>query len=798
MATIAETTQKITEENLKETQDVADNTETLVNLAKEEKAERDKNKILQLEANREARGMKKLMQDLLSSIRSGFDSLKESLTNLLSMDESGGGIGLGLASLLAGIGLGLEVPGIFNTKLLNKAIDNFKLNLDGFKTKLKKFFNIADDIPKVPAKVSMVDDAVKLTTSFDEWKVKAKNFINIADDLPKIPAPPSFIDEAAGVKVKIVNYKSGARLVYTNMADSFIKNDQAIRLLAETADATADATKVTTEATGFIQKTKDGIMKGVTTISEGAAKVTTKLDEAAKAGDLVAKVTKFSLGMTTKVIGRTLSVAGNPVFDAIAMGKDIFDIGKAKWDDDVRTSVKKEDIGAVIGGFIGGAIGMVGGPAGVALGVGLGNMAGEFVGELMDDPEIVAAIHEVHKGLKDEKASITNDIASMKKQLEDKNLTKAQRDSINAQIAFKEAKIKSINSEIEEVKTLDADMKALEDVAVRADQAAAMRDKLEAELEKAEDDNDLQAQKFLKEQIEIQKQIFKDAEAEYQKKEEDLRKKAQDTTAELADASTNFFDRVATGSGFFADLFKSMGAEGLTGKGRAKFLKAEGQEDIDDLEKALERMNSRLESGLFVKDRKGNLSAVGKRQKTQLEQAIKTVTDKLEAKKLEVEGIGGKKWMEGEIARIDKEIQDEQADKTKVFSIYDEDKIKRLQEERAALQKQIQTKAKGGTVTGGRMFLVGEQGPEAFIPAGMGDLIPTRDTSNLLNNAAQLTAMSRENMRAGGGQPMIINNIDNSQKTSAVQNSNQTVSVPTSPHNGQSTLTALQMATQIG
>ena len=222
------------------------------------------------------------------------------------------------------------------------------------------------------------------------------------------------------------------------------------------------------------------------------------------------------------------------------------------------------------------------------------------------------------------------------------------------------------------------------------------------------------------------------------------------------------------------------------------------QKIIDDLEKALERMNSRLESGLFVKDRKGNLSAVGKRQKTQLEQAIKTVTDKLEAKKLEVEGIGGKKWMEGEIARIDKEIQDEQADKTKVFSIYDEDKIKRLQEERAALQKQIQTKAKGGTVTGGRMFLVGEQGPEAFIPAGMGDLIPTRDTSNLLNNAAQLTAMSRENMRAGGGQPMIINNIDNSQKTSAVQNSNQTVSVPTSPHNGQSTLTALQMATQIG
>ena len=67
------------------------------------------------------------------------------------------------------------------------------------------------------------------------------------------------------------------------------------------------------------------------------------------------------------------------------------------------------------------------------------------------------------------------------------------------------------------------------------------------------------------------------------------------------------------------------------------------------------------------------------------------------------------------------------------------------------------------------------------------------------NQAVQLVQQSRQNLAAaGGGPPMIINNIDNSQKTSAVQNSNQTVSVPTSPHNGQSTLTALQMATQIG
>ena len=53
------------------------------------------------------------------------------------------------------------------------------------------------------------------------------------------------------------------------------------------------------------------------------------------------------------------------------------------------------------------------------------------------------------------------------------------------------------------MESLDADMKALEAVGVRADKAAAAKEKLEADLEKAEENNDLAAQKFLKEQIKI-------------------------------------------------------------------------------------------------------------------------------------------------------------------------------------------------------------------------------------------------------------------------------------------------------
>ena len=70
---------------------------------------------------------------------------------------------------------------------------------------------------------------------------------------------------------------------------------------------------------------------------------------------------------------------------------------------------------------------------------------------------------------------------------------------------------------------------------------------------------------------------------------------------------------------------------------------------------------------------------------------------------------------------------------------------------------------------------------------------------SLLQNVAQLTAMSRENIRgAGGGQPMVINNIDNSQKSAAIQNKHTAFNVPTSPHNGQSTKLILDQAYAMG
>ena len=137
------------------------------------------------------------------------------------------------------------------------------------------------------------------------------------------------------------------------------------------------------------------------------------------------------------------------------MGKDIFDIASVVGDDDVKTAVKKEDIGAVIGGFIGGAIGIIGGPAGVALGVGLGNMAGEFIGAAMDDPEILGAIQKVRDGLSTERESLVAEIAAAEEKLKDKNISAAMRKMLEAQVTANTSRVTAIDAELKEIAHLE-------------------------------------------------------------------------------------------------------------------------------------------------------------------------------------------------------------------------------------------------------------------------------------------------------------------------------------------------------
>ena len=299
-----------------------------------------------------------------------------------------------------------------------------------------------------------------------------------------------------------------------------------------------------------------------------ATKIATKAESVAKISDskTLAKLVNNPMSeLVTKVFGRVFSIAGNPVFDAIAMGKDAFDIFKAKTDDDVATNVMKEDVFAIIGGFLGGAIGAIGGPAGVALGVGLGNMAGEFVGSLMDEPEIIATIAKVKKELTDEKKNIQTTIEDLDAQLKVKGIGDDTRKLLESQRDALTKRKDSIDAELTAIEGLKVTEDELKKIDAEAKEIVARRDKLEEELQKAKDRNDAASIEYLQNQIEIANLAFEDAEKRYEKQSKILREQAQKTSAKLAETSTSFFDRMASEAGFIGGLFSLLGGEALEG-----------------------------------------------------------------------------------------------------------------------------------------------------------------------------------------------------------------------------------------
>jgi hypothetical protein len=248
------------------------------------------------------------------------------------------------------------------------------------------------------------------------------------------------------------------------------------------------------------------------------------------------------------------------------MGKDIFDIGAAKFDNDVKTSVKKEDIGAVVGGFIGGAIGAIGGPAGVALGVGLGNMAGEFVGTLIDQPEIVGAIETAKTELQEEKTSLEMSITDLSAQLKDASITGPTRELLESQLSALQKRKESVDSELTAIEGLKATEDELAAIDAEAKKIIEKKQILELELEKARDRGDAASISYLQKQIEISEDAFEQAEKKYEEKSEELRDQAQKTSSKLAESGTSFFDRMASEGGFLGGVFSLLGGEALEGE----------------------------------------------------------------------------------------------------------------------------------------------------------------------------------------------------------------------------------------
>jgi hypothetical protein len=466
-------------------------------------------------------------------------------------DDGGFFAGLGgIASILGGIAIGLSTPGIFNISQLTKSLDNFKTKFPKVSSNIKKFFGFADDIPKIPDTPKIPDVSTKLTG----WKAGFREFFNI---------PAKEIDTATdALKVAGAADEAGATSKVIARAQKFMG----------------------IELPGFMQKsiTKiDDVVKGADVAVD-----------ASKMGGLASKVGSIAKFLTVGVAGRALSIAGNPVFDVIAMGKDVFDIASAVTDDDVKSAVKNEDIGALVGGFIGGAIGIIGGPAGVALGMGLGNMAGEFIGKAMDDPEILGAIDKVEANLKAERKGLADEIAAIEAEMKsatdpvEQARLQAQKDKLTARQTEVTTELEQFtNKESELNKQRDA-LKAIEDQAnkINAEKAA-----LELKIAEAEERGDSAMVARLTNRVTILDEEFDKADDAYQVQAEKLRKTASATSGALADQTNSFFDKMVTEGGFFGSILGSVsqvatlwGGEGLgmKGEGGKKYL-AEAMKKIE-------------------------------------------------------------------------------------------------------------------------------------------------------------------------------------------------------------------------
>ena len=511
-------------------------------------------KILNLEEKREKAVRDKELLEAIRGIKLNVNALeKKDSMGFLELLGLGGLFGLlsSITAVVGGVTLGLTTEGaLFNPKTFGAAVDNFKLKFPDFTSKVKNFFGIADNLPTIPDTPKPPDVSV-----FDNFKTKVQNFFNVK--VPEVPDPPK--PPPAGF------LKTAEDLVDTRFTQKVTAVEDAAKIVSETADVTADAAKATKASKGLFGITLPSIFSNASTKIDEVAdsiKVTTAaVDTAGASTTLLGTAGK----VTASVAGRILSIAGNPVFDAIAMGKDIFDIGSAKFDDDVKTAVKKEDIGAVVGGFIGGAIGAIGGPAGVALGVGLGNMAGEFVGTLIDQPEIVSTIEKVKTDLNTEKENLTTDIADLEAKIKDNSFSKEMKDLFQKQLDASKSRLTSVNSELDSLKTLDKTQEELKEIDKQAQAAVQLKEKLELQLEDAKSRNDAAAIKFLNQQIDSAEATFKQAEIDYAAKSEELRDKAQKTSAKLAEASTSFFDRMASEGGFIGGVFSLFGGEALEG-----------------------------------------------------------------------------------------------------------------------------------------------------------------------------------------------------------------------------------------
>jgi hypothetical protein len=558
-----------------------------------------------------------------------------------------------------------------------------------------------------------VKELSKITSIFDTKFPKLtksfKGFFGIADDL-------------VGTTKKVENWADGTRRLVTRRGTQFVTHTKDLKKIADFADAAKDGGKATKAARTLFGIKVPGMFSSV---GDKIADVGKQLDGAKdiiKTKGLAKGLTKVAgktaLSVVGGTLGRAFKIAGGPVFDVAAMGKDMYDIASVTLDDDITTSWKGQDLGGIIGGVVGGAIGMaVGMPW---LGVGLGNMAGEFIGAALEQPEVIKGIATAHQNVVDElepvKARIVETTALMEAGVAERAALQTQLDAATTEeekqrltnlIARNdqqnkifeglkvadEAKAKALTAELDNIETLQPKINEVEATANAVNELYAKRTETEAKIERARSEGNTAAVIAYEGLLTgIEKDIAKGEET-YNRQNEELRTLSQQTSSRVAEKTTNLLDQMATFEGgiggFFGDIMEGLGlADRLVGEGRKKLLEGKAQKDIKEAEKEQLKIQAEL-------DKLEGKADPGAQMR------IATLTNRLKfAKKDQKEAeerLRVQESGEGDIQRIadiEKEIADEADD---IF--VDKELIASLKEEQAALQKEVSAREKKKVTT---------------------------------------------------------------------------------------------------
>jgi hypothetical protein len=206
---------------------------------------------------------------------------------------------------------------------------------------------------------------------------------------------------------------------------------------------------------GFLGKLGDSILTGLG-IGGGIGGV-----KGIKA--LAIKYTKFAKGVSFGVVGKIFSTA-NPIFAAVAMGKDVFDIADAMTDNDIRTEFKGRDIGGLLLGVIGGGIGFaLGNPL---LGIALGNMAGEFLGEKFETPNMAGIVEDMKKRFSEREASLVAEQAENAKIMisgtdAEKEVATRQNKNIKKQLTIIRKQLADLNNKDGAIAKANSELQAI-------------------------------------------------------------------------------------------------------------------------------------------------------------------------------------------------------------------------------------------------------------------------------------------------------------------------------------------------